>query len=431
MERRIVISSSISRGGIPIDLRHRHDFSGLELEEFVYSFAICRYAPASYVFLCKMMSRSPREVVASWLPHLFILSILGMSLLLMIWVLKPLLPVLLMAAALSAFTYPITTGPVHGWFDRHLPNLAVTTKRRISGVVAMVIILSLLILPILVSIIMLIGHADINSDLVIGMLSKNLGQVDLVLAKLTKQLHVIRELYPQIPFDPEWVKVYIKSVLKELLDLQPALMSFFFKGTGSFMVQVILCVLAMVFFYSEGGVLAKGILGYTPLSDNNARELLYTFRNVILRFMIDTMGVAILQGIFLGALVGLFLGINPIILIFFASFISLLPLVGTTLIWLPAATLLYKQGYWGQAVAVVILCQASIFIINHLVKKVGVRLHEHSATTSFFIFISVIGGIVSFGVKGLVLGPMAVILVMVLGQYWRGYYQHELSEVQS
>jgi predicted PurR-regulated permease PerM len=376
-----------------------------------------------------MMNRSPRELVAMWLPHLFILSILGMSLLLMIWVLQPLLPVLLMSAALSALTYPVITGPVHSWFDLRLPNLAIATKRRMSGVVAMVIIVLAVLLPILAGIVMLIGHSDINGELLMGMLSKNLGQVDLVLVKLMKQMDVIRELYPQIPFPPsEWVKGYIKEALVGLLDLQPALMSFFFKGTGSIMVQVLLCIMGMVFFYSEGGVLAKGIFRYTPLSNDNVSDLMNTFRNVILRFMIDTMGIAILQGTLLGVLVGLFLGLNPIILIFFASFISLLPLVGTTLIWLPAATLLYKQGHWGQAVAVVILCQASIMLSSHLVKKVGVRLHEHSATTSFFIFISVIGGIVSFGVKGLVLGPMAVILVMVLGQYWKGYYQQEILD---
>jgi predicted PurR-regulated permease PerM len=368
-------------------------------------------------------------MLAQWLPHIFILSILGMALLLMIWVMKPLLPVLMVAAALSALTYPVTTGPVHIWFDGRFPKLQDSTKRRISGITAMIVIILAILVPCLMSVAMMIGATHLNEDLVVGMLSKNLTQVEILLNQVTKQFMVIKELYPQIPFEPHMVKMYLMDMLKELLDLQPALLSFFFKGTGSLMIQVILCIIAMVFFYAEGGVLTRGVLHYTPLSREHADQLIETFRNVILRFLIDTMGVAVIKGTFLGLIVGFFLGLNPVVIIFFASFICLLPLVGTTLIWLPAATLLYKKGLWFDAFMIVVLAQASIFATHHVIAKVGAKLHEHSATTSFFIFISVIGGIVSFGVKGIVLGPMAVILVMVLGRYWRNYYQDSAMDI--
>lgn len=373
------------------------------------------------------MSHNPRTLVALWLPHTFILAILAMTLVLMFWVLEPLLPVLLMGAALSALTYPITAGPIHGLLNKKLPKLKDDTKRRMSGFLAMAGILMAIFVPLLVALAMMLGSANITDDLLMGLVNKNLNQVDRLLNKVSEQMKILQELYPAMPIDTAWIKSYVKGMLKDLLDLQPALMAFFFKGTGSLMVQVVLCVVSMVFFYAEGSLLAKGILKYTPLTENDSVQLLETFKRVVLRFMIDTIGVSLIKGTCLGLVVGLFLGLNPIILIFFASFICLLPLVGTTLIWAPAATVLYKQGHLLSAVGVILLAQGSIYMANHVVQKVGAKLHEHSATTSFFIFVSVIGGLVGMGVKGIVLGPMAVILVMVLGCYWKDYYRDEMT----
>jgi predicted PurR-regulated permease PerM len=368
---------------------------------------------------------SPRETVAQWLPHGFILSILGLALLMMTWVMQPLMPVLLMAAALSAFLYPLTAGPIHEQMHYFFPKLSNEIKRRTSGFLAVGILFLLALVPL---VIMLFSMADWSSglsmDLLTSLISKNLNNLDELFAKLTEQIHILKEYCPSLPIEPEMIRSYIQDGLKDFLYLQPALMSFLFKGTGSLVVQMLLCILAMVFFFAEGGIVVRSILTYTPLTKTDSEQLLSTFRNVILRLLIDTLGISVLKGTLLGILVGAFLGINPILLVFFASFICLLPLVGTTLIWAPAATALYKQGHLFQAILLAILCQIAIFGANMIMNHLGKKLHEHSATTSFFIFLSVIGGLVSFGFKGVILGPMAVILVMVLGRYWRDYY-HE------
>ena len=370
---------------------------------------------------------SPRDIVARWLPHGFILSILGMSLLLVIWVMEPLLPILLMGAALSAFLYPLTAGPIHKVIDGQWPQLSSQLKHRISGISAIAMLLLVALTPVLITLYSMIGSTGLSKELVLGLVTKNISQLDHLFAQLTEHIKQLQDQWPALPIDPDWVNNYIRNTFMDVLSLQPALLGFFFKGTGNFVVQTLLCILVMIFYFAEGGVLIRSILAHTPLSQEESEKLLATFQNVILRLLVDTIGVAILKGTLLGLLVSAFVGLNPMILVFFASFICLLPLLGTTLIWLPAASTLFKQGHLIQAIVLVVLCQIVIFGANMLRKHLDKKLHDHSSATSFMIFLSVIGGLVSFGFKGIILGPMAIVLVMVLGKYWQDYYNQALK----
>jgi predicted PurR-regulated permease PerM len=373
-------------------------------------------------------NKDPREQMAIWLPHAFILVILLSSLWLMSWVMKPLMSVLLMSAALAALTYPLTAGPMKIWIAKAFPSLKKRTLNQASAFGGIGMILLVFLIPIAIAIWTLTGSVSFSQDMFLGLLNKNLGQIDRLLDRLNEQLASIQELVPAFKIDPDWIKGLVKGFLGDILNLQPALMAFFFKGTGSMVVQILLAFIAITFFYAEGNSLSRAVLNYTPLNQNEIEKLMESFRNVILRLLVDTLGMAVSKGIVLGCLVGWFIGVPPIFLILLASFICLLPLVGTTLIWLPSATLLYQKGEWLLAILLVILCQVGLFAINFWMKRLGKKLHEHNATTSFFIFLSVIGGLVSFGIKGIVLGPMAIILVMVIGAYWRDYYHRNTGE---
>lgn len=366
---------------------------------------------------------SPRSTVVNWMPHLFILGLLSMSLVTMCMVIRPLIPVLMMGAALSALTYPVTAGPINLLLERRLPKLQARTRRQISAFATMGVFALMLIIPLIILIWTVTGNISLSQDMVVGMLNKNLGQIDTFLDQMNSKLDRIQELIPALEIDPAWIKAYVGEVLEDVLNLQPALMGFLLKGSGSIVVQILICGLAMIFFYAEGGTISRAVLRTTPLNDGEVDDLTHTFQNVVLRLLCDTIGVSTIKGVALGTIVGLFLDVPIIFLVIIASFICLLPLVGDTLIWLPGATILYQDDRWFSAALLVIFCQLAIRLSNKASKRLGQKLHEHNAITSFFIFMSVIGGMLSLGMKGLVLGPMAVILVMVLGQYWRSYYK--------
>ena len=93
-------------------------------------------------------------------------------------------------------------------------------------------------------------------------------------------------------------------------------------------------------------------------------------------------------------------------------FLSMIPMAGSFLVWVPAAAFLALTGALLKAGILVVwglLVIGSIdnFLSPRLVGK-RARLHE------LLIFFSVLGGLQVFGVLGLVLGPVVVAITLAL-----------------
>jgi predicted PurR-regulated permease PerM len=367
-------------------------------------------------------SRDPRQGIGLWMPHAFILLLLLLACLFLAEVLEPVLSVLLLGAAIAALSYPLLCGPLQGWAARRFP--AVASSRRRRWVAALTIALLALgpLLPLGLLLWNSASSLDLTGAVWMGLLEKNINHLEGLIQQLNDELDVLRSLYPSFPIEPEWVKAYLRESLGGLLQLQPSLMAFLLKGTGSFVAQLLLCFMAVFFFYAEGSSLVGDILKATPLRGEVGEGLKRNFVHYTLSFLLSSFGHALLTGTGLGLLVGAFLRISPTVIILFSAFICLLPLVGNTLIWLPAATLLYQRGSLGMALLFVLFCQVVIWGSTALSKRWSRRLQEPSVLTRFLLFLSIVGGLVRFGLKGIIMGPAAVILVTVMAKCWSDYY---------
>jgi predicted PurR-regulated permease PerM len=84
--------------------------------------------------------------------------------------------------------------------------------------------------------------------------------------------------------------------------------------------------------------------------------------------------------------------------------VSALPLLGTFVIWCPAAVMLALQGEWGRALILVVWGLAVVHPVDNFLGPivVGTALRLHT----LLMFFAVLGGVVAFGPSGFVLGPM-------------------------
>ena len=107
----------------------------------------------------------------------------------------------------------------------------------------------------------------------------------------------------------------------------------------------------------------------------------------------------------------------PVLWAFVMFILSLLPVVGAGLVWIPAAVYLAITGRWLATASIVgwgTLC--FIFVDNLLyMRLVGerMRMHDLLALISFF------GGIAVFGMSGMILGPTIVAVTMALLEVWK------------
>ena len=96
--------------------------------------------------------------------------------------------------------------------------------------------------------------------------------------------------------------------------------------------------------------------------------------------------------------------------------LSIVPVLGAFVVWIPAALLLLLDGSWVRALILAIWGGIVVGSIDNILRPtfVGNRLRLHTIPT----FISIVGGILLFGTPGFILGPLAATMTMLLVEFW-------------
>ena len=91
---------------------------------------------------------------------------------------------------------------------------------------------------------------------------------------------------------------------------------------------------------------------------------------------------------------------------------SIVPVVGTAIIWGPAAVYLLLQGSPGNALILAAWGFLVIGLIDNLLKPAIVkgRMHVHIVP----VFIAILGGLAAFGVSGVIIGPVVLAVALAL-----------------
>jgi predicted PurR-regulated permease PerM len=100
------------------------------------------------------------------------------------------------------------------------------------------------------------------------------------------------------------------------------------------------------------------------------------------------------------------------------GFLSLLPLVGAWPVWIPAAIYLFSTGRPGRAIVLIVICGLVGGVADNILRPV--LLGGRASLNGLLVFISVLGGIATFGVLGVVLGPIVVATVVGILDVYSG-----------
>jgi predicted PurR-regulated permease PerM len=156
-------------------------------------------------------------------------------------------------------------------------------------------------------------------------------------------------------------------------------------------------------FITEDAKLRKIVFDITPFSSRNTELLLREMKNITHSTVIATILIAVVQGALL-ALTFYFVGIQGALFWgFVTAILSIIPVVGSPLVWVPAIVFKIMEADYYAAVIILIAGLVISNIDNVLraliQKKVG-EIHPLESLLGIFI------GIYLFGMVGLVVGPM-------------------------
>jgi predicted PurR-regulated permease PerM len=183
-------------------------------------------------------------------------------------------------------------------------------------------------------------------------------------------------------------------------------------GAVGAVVQMALVVFTMFYLFRDGDRLRYAVYEMLPLERVQTHSITVRTRDVIAATLYGVLVISAIQGT-LGTFIFWALGLpSPLLWGVVMFFLSMIPMAGSFLVWVPAAAFLALSGSLAKAAVLVvwgILVIGTIdnFLSPRLVGK-RARLHE------LLIFFSVLGGLQVFGVLGIVLGPVVVAITLAL-----------------
>jgi predicted PurR-regulated permease PerM len=310
-------------------------------------------------------------------------------------VVQPFIPALTWALALA-----IVVMPVHRWIERRITQANVAAAASVILVAVTIVAPSYFIIQ------------SVAREVTVG--------VDQIRQKLEgESSHSLRQKYPRLG--------RILAAIERQVDIQQtvqqaaAAVSTAAVNVVRGSVEGVIGLLVMfffLFFFFRDRVEAIAILRrFLPLTADEADRVFLRVSDTVYATINGTIVVAFVQGI-LGGLMFWWLGLTaPFLWGTVMAVLSLVPILGAFIVWIPAALILALQGSWIKALILTAWGSVVIGLIDNILYPllVGKRIQLHIVP----VFIALVGGIMIFGGSGLILGPLIFALTLALLEVWQ------------
>jgi predicted PurR-regulated permease PerM len=172
----------------------------------------------------------------------------------------------------------------------------------------------------------------------------------------------------------------------------------------------------LFFLLRDGDELVGSLKAAIPLRPEQMSTLADGFAGVIRATIKGSVVVALVQGA-LGGLIFWLLGIHaPVLWAALMAILSLLPAVGTGMVWLPVAIYFLATGATWQGILLIVYGALIMGNVDNVLRPVLVG--KETKMPDYLVLLSTLGGIVVFGVNGTVIGPLiAAMFIAVWGLF--------------
>ncbi|EKD58690.1 MAG: protein of unknown function UPF0118 [uncultured bacterium] len=202
-----------------------------------------------------------------------------------------------------------------------------------------------------------------------------------------------------------------------------------YQSVASLIFFTVIMFFTLYYFLIGGKELVKDIMYLSPLRDEHEKVLIKKFISISRATIKGTLIVGLVQGS-IGATLFAIVGIpSAIVWGIVMMLLSLIPMLGTGLIWLPAAIIMFLMGNVWQGVTILIVGAGVISTIDNFLrpKLVGSDTQMHP----LIVFFATLGGISMLGFLGFIVGPIIVALFLALWEIYGTEFKAELKKFNS
>jgi predicted PurR-regulated permease PerM len=229
--------------------------------------------------------------------------------------------------------------------------------------------------------------------------------------------HIWEQLPQRYPTLEEWI-AYVQAQVTPVLtggaaqvaSTANSLLQGVLGRVGRAAVDLGLFLLILFFLLRDGGRLKDELRPVSPFSDEQENQIFEHLERTILGALQAVVVVPVAQGILAGLGFMIFGVPSPILWGTVVILAATVPLVGSPLGWVPAVVYLFVQGEPGPALGLLVYCTVIVSGSDNVVKPLllrgAARIHP------LLGFLSIVGGVLAFGVFGFLIGPVILSLVL-------------------
>ncbi len=232
-------------------------------------------------------------------------------------------------------------------------------------------------------------------------LAKNTDQILLVVQRIERKVGMqvtqeanVRQLLQQgATRVSQWIPTLASSVL-------------------NFIVIVGLMLFTLYYLFMQEEAFLAGLRRYLPFREKTMNELSDSLRNNVNANVLGQALVALVQSILTGLTLWIFKVPDPLFWTLVAFFMAFIPVLGTPLVWGPAALYQFAQGQTNQGIGILVVGLVVIINADNLL-----RIWLAKGMGNIHPWITLVGltlGVEIFGIVGLVIGPLLLSYFIVL-----------------
>ena len=211
-----------------------------------------------------------------------------------------------------------------------------------------------------------------------------------------------------------------KENISSIASILPGIGQFLMGGISSFAVNLFVLVFVLYFMLIGGTKMEQYIYELLPFSDSNKKHVMNEINMIVRANAIGIPLLAIIQGAI--ATLGYYLFDAPSALLFgfLTCFATVIPIVGTTLVWFPLAAYMAISGDWPHAIGLLLYCGLIVTNIDNLIRLI---LQKKMADTHPLITIfGVVIGLSLFGFMGVIFGPLLISIFILCVNIFKEQY---------
>jgi predicted PurR-regulated permease PerM len=298
-------------------------------------------------------------------------------------------------------------------------------RRRLASGLACLLLTVAIVLPVIILLIMLAGESVEAYRLLQARIKEGqLGALEALRHTATYEWLRGRLLALGFP-EPDLRGIAVQAV-RALSEFLVRHSSDVFTGFTRFAFNFVVMLFGIYYLFLNGPDILKELRRLSPLRREHEEAIIGKFKEITVATFEGNLLTAVLQGA-AGGLVFLLFGLpSPLLWAAVMAFLSLVPLVGTALVWGPVVVYYLLTGAVVKGVLLLLLCAAVVGSIDNLIKPLLIRRRAQIPT--LWVFVGVLGGVGVFGFLGFVLGPLMVAVLFALIEIYKVEFRRELGE---